>query len=162
MPPSEMLRRVALVRRDVSEELIASIIRVTRICEVGTTLAVTSNRSTLRFKYVCACVTNDYSGNNVNPPPPNFWAVANCPLLCFLLILAGSTETFTADPQIFAPHPGPSVYNRSEIPIQWSRDVELVEHTPHTAHRCSFPPLTQTFNGTVIANGLSIFADRST
>jgi hypothetical protein len=36
-----MLRRVALVRTDVSEELNASFIRVTRICELGTTLAVT-------------------------------------------------------------------------------------------------------------------------
>jgi hypothetical protein len=41
-----MLRRVALVRTDVSEELSASIIRVTRICELGTTLAVTRNRRT--------------------------------------------------------------------------------------------------------------------
>jgi hypothetical protein len=39
-----MLRRVALVRTDVSEESSASIIRVTRIGELGT-LAVTSNRS---------------------------------------------------------------------------------------------------------------------
>jgi hypothetical protein len=39
-----MLRRVALVRTDVSEELSASFIRVTRLCELGTTLAVTSNR----------------------------------------------------------------------------------------------------------------------
>jgi hypothetical protein len=37
-----MLRRVALVRTDVSEELSASFIRVTRIGELGTTLAVTS------------------------------------------------------------------------------------------------------------------------
>jgi hypothetical protein len=43
-----MLGRVAVVRTDVSEELSASIIRVTRIVELGTTLAVTSNRSTLR------------------------------------------------------------------------------------------------------------------
>jgi hypothetical protein len=43
-----MLRRVALVRTDVSEELSASFIRVTRIGELGTTLAVTSNRPTLR------------------------------------------------------------------------------------------------------------------
>jgi hypothetical protein len=42
-----MLRRVALVRTDVSEELSASVIRVTIICEL-LTLAVTSNRSTLR------------------------------------------------------------------------------------------------------------------
>jgi hypothetical protein len=34
-----MLRHVALVRTDVSEELITSFIRVTRIGELGTTLA---------------------------------------------------------------------------------------------------------------------------
>jgi hypothetical protein len=42
-----MLRRVALVRTDVSEELSSSIIRVTRLGELETTLAVTSNRGTL-------------------------------------------------------------------------------------------------------------------
>jgi hypothetical protein len=40
-----MLRRVALVRTDDSEERIASIIRVKSIGELGTILAVTSNRS---------------------------------------------------------------------------------------------------------------------
>jgi hypothetical protein len=44
MSSSGMLRRVALVRTDVSEELISSFIRATRIGELGTTLAVTSNR----------------------------------------------------------------------------------------------------------------------
>jgi hypothetical protein len=39
-----MLRRVALVRTDVSEEISASFIRVTRIGELETTLAVTGNR----------------------------------------------------------------------------------------------------------------------
>jgi hypothetical protein len=43
-----MLRRVALVRTDVSEKLSASIIRVTRIGELGKTLAVTSKPRTLR------------------------------------------------------------------------------------------------------------------
>jgi hypothetical protein len=42
-----MLRRVALVRTDVSEQHSASIIRVTRIGEVETTLTVTSNKRTL-------------------------------------------------------------------------------------------------------------------
>jgi hypothetical protein len=42
------LRRVPLVRTDVSEKHSASIIRVTRIGELGTTLTVTSNRRTLR------------------------------------------------------------------------------------------------------------------
>jgi hypothetical protein len=44
MPSSGMLRCVALVTTDVVEELSASIIRVTRTSELGTTLAVTSNR----------------------------------------------------------------------------------------------------------------------
>jgi hypothetical protein len=48
MAYSGMLRRVALVRTDVSEELSAPFIRVTRIDELGTTLALTSNRCTLR------------------------------------------------------------------------------------------------------------------
>jgi hypothetical protein len=46
--PSGILRLVALVRTDVSEELSASFIRVTRIGVLGTILAVTSNRRTLR------------------------------------------------------------------------------------------------------------------
>jgi hypothetical protein len=40
MTSSGMLRRVALVRTDVSDELSPSFIRVTRIGELGTTLAV--------------------------------------------------------------------------------------------------------------------------
>jgi hypothetical protein len=38
-----MLRGVALVRTDVSDVISASFIRVTKIGELGTTLAVTSN-----------------------------------------------------------------------------------------------------------------------
>jgi hypothetical protein len=48
MASSGMLRPVALVRNDVSEQLIASVIRVTVFGELRTTLAVTSNRNTLR------------------------------------------------------------------------------------------------------------------
>jgi hypothetical protein len=43
-----MLRRVDLVRTDVSKERIISIIRVTRIGELGTILGITRNQSTLR------------------------------------------------------------------------------------------------------------------
>jgi hypothetical protein len=48
MVSSGMLLRVAVVRTGVSEELSASFIRVTRIDELGTPSAVTSNRLTLR------------------------------------------------------------------------------------------------------------------
>jgi hypothetical protein len=48
MVSSGLLRRVALVKTDVSEEPGASFIRVTKIGELGTTQAATSNRRTLR------------------------------------------------------------------------------------------------------------------
>jgi hypothetical protein len=52
MESSGMLRRVALVKTDVSDVLSASVIRETRICEIGT-LAANSNRCTL-----CALVAS--------------------------------------------------------------------------------------------------------
>jgi hypothetical protein len=48
MVSSGLLRRVALVRTDVSEDPGTSFIRVTKIGELGTTQAATSNRRTLR------------------------------------------------------------------------------------------------------------------
>jgi hypothetical protein len=48
MVSSGMLHCLALVRTDILEELSTSFIRVTRISELGTMLAVTSNRHTLR------------------------------------------------------------------------------------------------------------------
>jgi hypothetical protein len=48
MPSSGMLRRLALVRTDVSEERISSIMSVKRTGELGTMLAVISNRIMLR------------------------------------------------------------------------------------------------------------------
>jgi hypothetical protein len=42
-----MLRRAALVRIDASKDRIAFIIRVTRIAELGTTLAVTNKRNVM-------------------------------------------------------------------------------------------------------------------
>jgi hypothetical protein len=52
-----MLRRVALIRTDVSEEPSASFIRVTRIGELETTQAATSNRRTQRasFSFTDSC-----------------------------------------------------------------------------------------------------------
>jgi hypothetical protein len=55
MASSGTLRCVDLVRTDVSEELSVSVIRVTRISEIKT-LAVTSNRRTLRRNVFVACV----------------------------------------------------------------------------------------------------------
>jgi hypothetical protein len=48
MVSSGILRRVALVRTDISEEPSAPFIRVTRIAELGISVAVTNNRRTLR------------------------------------------------------------------------------------------------------------------
>jgi hypothetical protein len=52
---SEMLCHVALVRTDVSEELSASFIRVKRIGELRTTLAVTSNAISSQCASVASC-----------------------------------------------------------------------------------------------------------
>jgi hypothetical protein len=43
-----MVRRAALVRKEVSEERSSSIIRVTRVGELGTTLPVISNRRRMK------------------------------------------------------------------------------------------------------------------
>jgi hypothetical protein len=59
MASSGILRRVALVRTDVWEEISASFIKVPRVAEVGTTLAVTNNQRTLRrntMYFFAACV----------------------------------------------------------------------------------------------------------
>jgi hypothetical protein len=60
-----MFRRVALVRTGVSEELSASIIRVTRIGDLGT-LAVTSNRGTL---HVVRCLRGLLVTTNIPSSP---------------------------------------------------------------------------------------------
>jgi hypothetical protein len=62
MVSSGMVRRVGLVITDVSEELSASIIRVTGIGDLGTTLAVTGNRRTLR-RNTKSCQPDDGGAN---------------------------------------------------------------------------------------------------
>jgi hypothetical protein len=56
MVSSGMLRRVALVRTDVLDELSSSSIRVTRIGELGTTLAATILRSVRRLLVTASVV----------------------------------------------------------------------------------------------------------
>jgi hypothetical protein len=70
MASSGMLRRVALVRTDVLEELSASFIRVTRIGSLETTLAVTSNRRTLRGNTILRSVRRLLVTVSVVPSSP--------------------------------------------------------------------------------------------
>jgi hypothetical protein len=58
MVSTGMLRHVAIVRTDVSEELSASFIRVTKIGELEITLAETSNRRTLRLLVSASVVSS--------------------------------------------------------------------------------------------------------
>jgi hypothetical protein len=55
-----MLRLVALVRTDGSEDLSASIIRVTRIGELGTTLAVTNIKLTYVYNVIYRQLRHKY------------------------------------------------------------------------------------------------------
>jgi hypothetical protein len=66
-----MLRRVALIRTDVSEELNASFLTVTKIGELGTTLAVTSNRRTVFLRSEIRLLATD----SVVPSSPIFIAL---------------------------------------------------------------------------------------
>jgi hypothetical protein len=64
MVSSGMLRHVALVRIDIPEELSASIIRVTRLGKLGTTLSVTTNRST-PFNIPEDCILHNHCHENL-------------------------------------------------------------------------------------------------
>jgi hypothetical protein len=61
---------MALGRTDVSEELSASFIRVTTIGELGTTLAVTTNRRMLRRN--TKTISNIYYSLEITPNLQNF------------------------------------------------------------------------------------------
>jgi hypothetical protein len=80
MPFSGVLRRVALVRTDVSEERIASTIRVTRIVGLGT-LAATSNRSTLR-RNTALMLEAIRPSETLVLTPPRLHIRVDCILLC--------------------------------------------------------------------------------
>jgi hypothetical protein len=64
MVSSGLLRRVALVRTDVSGEPGAYFIKVTKIGELGTTQAATSNRRTLRRNTKTSVLTRATRRNN--------------------------------------------------------------------------------------------------
>jgi hypothetical protein len=59
-----MLRRVAPVRTDVSEESSASFIRVTKIGQLGTTIAATAKRRKLRRNKISKLFRNVGSYNS--------------------------------------------------------------------------------------------------
>jgi hypothetical protein len=64
MVSSGMLHRVPLVRTDVSEEHSPSFFRVTRIGELGTTLAATSNRRTLPSSPILVTLMKEALGSS--------------------------------------------------------------------------------------------------
>jgi hypothetical protein len=108
MVSSEMLRRVTLVRTDVSEELSASLIRVTKIGELGTTLAVASNRHTLRRNISCRFLQEPHGVTSQKTPFFKLIFVEG-----FLEAGIASNEIrgmkfrFTIDPEQFSlPHKG--------------------------------------------------------
>jgi predicted hotdog family 3-hydroxylacyl-ACP dehydratase len=70
MASSRMFRRVDHVRTDISQEISASVIRVTRMGELGTALAVTSNRRTLRRNTFLRSVRRLLVTANVVPSSP--------------------------------------------------------------------------------------------
>jgi hypothetical protein len=62
MASSGTLRHIALVRTDVSEEFSTSVVRVPRISELGTTLAITSNRSRYEEEMLSSSETSVRTG----------------------------------------------------------------------------------------------------
>jgi hypothetical protein len=87
MLSSDMLRRAASVRTDVSKERSASIIRATRIGAVGTTYAVTSNynlllvlMSSLIMEALCSSETSVLTRATRRNIPE--YCVPQCNLIC--------------------------------------------------------------------------------
>jgi hypothetical protein len=87
-----MLLCVALVRTDVSEEVTVSFIRVTRIGELGVTLAVTSNRRTLLMS--CSYFTDScYSDEGGSKCSRNWVFISQ--KTTFFIVTAMKTSDFT-------------------------------------------------------------------
>jgi hypothetical protein len=92
---SGMLRSVALVGTDVSEEPGAYFIRVTRIGELGTTQAATSNRRTLRRNTETSVLTRATRRNNPEDTSPHSHRREN--LKSYIVFLYGEvTHVFDA------------------------------------------------------------------
>jgi hypothetical protein len=85
-----MLCHVTLVRTNVLDESTASIIRVTRICKLGTMLAVTSNQSEEihpRIQHSSPEVLVKYSVIQSSLSPQSSFVVVNGEDACFLYVL---------------------------------------------------------------------------
>jgi hypothetical protein len=141
MVSSGMLRRVPLVRTDVSEELSASFIRVKSIGKLGTTLAVTSNRRTLRrntkWRYVppkCRFLQELHGATSQNTPffivtsvktsnlaeSKRFWVspqFLKINKIYYLSVMESSFQTLA--------HPWPFL---------WQEAVQLSTKSPQTPH----------------------------
>jgi hypothetical protein len=86
MASSGMLRRVILLRTDVSEVLSASFIRVTRIGELGTTILITLMKEALSSseKSVLTRATRRNIPEDARLPCPQDLHVSGCGLLALL------------------------------------------------------------------------------
>jgi hypothetical protein len=101
MVSSEILRRVALVRTDLSEEPGASFIRVTRIGELGTTQAATSNRRTLRIVLILFLRSVRrflHEPHGVTSQKTQFFMFVFCPYILFRMhVLLSSRHDHTSE-----------------------------------------------------------------
>jgi hypothetical protein len=120
MSSSGMLRRVALVKTDFSEELNASIIRVRRIGEVGTTLAVTSNRRTPR---ACVDLLQLHTGDCLQAERPSVRVqvgVKGSYLVCSIQTCSGV-------------HPNPIQLVSGALPTEMKRPGHEADHSLPTS-----------------------------
>jgi hypothetical protein len=89
-----MLRLVALVRADVSEEVSASFIRATRIGELGTMLALTKNRRKTRKMSISLSVAEVEAWNEKR-------SYFLCPFHILVLLLIVKNETLAFESQSY-------------------------------------------------------------